>query len=101
MGDGTIDDLAGREYQSREFCKDVKCPMQRELDNEARDETAQAAIKSVCRNGCVYFSDDLMRWLGEHGYTTSQEVKLDLSGETASQLHDRMKNAGIKIFKKE
>jgi len=100
MGDGTIDDLAGREYQSREFCKDVKCPMQREFDSEAQDETAQDAIKTVCRNGCVYFSDDLMRWLGEHGYATSQEVKLDLSGETAWQLHDRMNKAGIRIYKK-
>jgi hypothetical protein len=101
MGDETIDDLAGREYQSREFCRDVRCPMQRELDSESRDETAQAAIKSVCRNGCVYFSDDLMRWLGQNGYAASKEVKLDYSGETAWQLHDRMKNAGIKIFKKE
>ena len=57
-----------REYTRREFCKDIKCPTQTQLNSlaEASQEYEQARKK--CSSGCLYTTWQFHHWLMEKGY---------------------------------
>jgi hypothetical protein len=56
------------EYKRREFCKDVKCPVQQELDklNEKSKEYEQ--LRQKCSTACCYTTWQFHHWLIEKGY---------------------------------
>ena len=56
------------EYQHREYCKDVACPMQAELDSVVRDSPEYESIRHVCRSACKHTTHEFHRWLIEMGY---------------------------------
>ncbi len=59
------------DYQRREFCKDVKCEVQTNLDNlEGAKEGSEAyeEIRNICKNGCRYTTYQFHHWLIKKGY---------------------------------
>ncbi len=56
------------EYKAREFCNDVKCPVQETL-NSLKDKTeAYELIRQTCRTACRYTTWQFHHWLIEKGY---------------------------------
>ncbi len=60
--DGYID------YQRREFCKDVKCPLQMELDGQSPGSEGYEKIRQSCKTDCRYTTYQFHHWLIGKGY---------------------------------
>ena len=56
------------EYKRREFCKDVKCPVQMELNTLAETSPAYEQTRQKCSSGCLYTTWQFHHWLIEKGY---------------------------------
>ena len=56
------------DYQRREFCKDVKCPVQLDLDNQEQGTERYEAIRAACKTNCKYTTYQFHHWLIEKGY---------------------------------
>ena len=56
------------EYKRREFCIDVKCPVQTELNKLAEASPAYEQTRQKCSSGCLYTTWQFHHWLIEKGY---------------------------------
>ena len=56
------------DYKRREFCKDIKCPMQLELDAQQQGSEEYERIIGVCKSNCKYTTYQFHHWLIEKGY---------------------------------
>jgi hypothetical protein len=56
------------DYQRREFCKDVKCPVQLELDAQEPGSEEYERIRQICQTDCKYTTWQFHRWLIDKGY---------------------------------
>ena len=56
------------DYKRREFCKDVKCPVQMELNARKEDSDEHEIIRKICKTNCKYTTYRFHQWLIEKGY---------------------------------
>ncbi len=56
------------DYQRREYCKDIQCPIQGLLDAQAPDSPAYAAIRDICISDCIHSTYEFHHWLIQKGY---------------------------------
>jgi len=56
------------DYKRREFCKDVKCPVQLKLDQEKQESEAYEKIRMTCKGKCLYTTYQFHHWLINKGY---------------------------------
>lgn len=56
------------EYQRREYCKDVQCPVQLELNAQTQGSAEYERIRAVCQSGCKHTTFEFHHWLIDHGY---------------------------------
>ena len=64
------------EYKRREFCKDVKCPVQIELNRLAEGSTAYERTRQKCGSSCLYTTWQFHHWLIEKGYMLLMSAEL-------------------------
>jgi hypothetical protein len=56
------------DYKRREFCKDVKCPVQLELDALKESSLEYEKIRQTCKTNCRYTTYQFHHWLIGKGY---------------------------------
>jgi hypothetical protein len=56
------------DYQRREFCKDVKCPLQMDLDQQQPGSPDYEQIRQECQTKCRYTTYQFHHWLIKKGY---------------------------------
>lgn len=56
------------DYQRRECCKDIRCPVQLLLDEAAANSTQYDRIRAICQNSCIHTTYEFHHWLIEKGY---------------------------------
>jgi len=56
------------EYKPREFCKDVRCSVQLELNVQASGSEEYEQIRQTCRTDCQRTTWQFHHWLIEKGY---------------------------------
>ncbi len=56
------------EYKRREFCHDVKCPVQIQLSQQPEKSEAYEKIRQTCITACCYTTYQFHHWLIEKGY---------------------------------
>ena len=56
------------EYKRREFCNDVKCPVQIELNKQTEKSDEYERVRRTCSTACVYTTWQFHHWLMEKGY---------------------------------
>lgn len=64
------------EYKRREFCNDVKCPIQMRLNQQKKKSKEYEKIRKICSAGCVYTTWQFHHWLIEKGYIIIANLKL-------------------------
>jgi hypothetical protein len=64
------------EYKRREFCKDVKCPVQTELNSLAEGSAAYEKTRAKCGSSCLYTTWQFHHWLIEKGYLLLKNAEL-------------------------
>ncbi|HII85256.1 TPA: hypothetical protein HA273_01460 [Candidatus Bathyarchaeota archaeon] len=63
------------EYKRREFCRDVRCPVQTKLDHLAEDSPEYEQTRQKCSAACCYTTWQFHHWLIEKGYLILKPVK--------------------------
>jgi len=56
------------EYQRREFCKELPCPIQVLLDKATADSPDYEHIRNICKNSCIHTTYEFHHWLIQKGY---------------------------------
>ncbi len=56
------------EYKRREFCKDVKCPVQVELNSCEEGSERYETIRTTCTRECKFTTYQFHHWLIDKGY---------------------------------
>lgn len=56
------------EYKPREYCKDVQCPVQLELNALIPGSEEYERIRATCRTSCCHTTWEFHHWLIEKGY---------------------------------
>ncbi len=63
------------EYQRREYCRDVLCPIQGLLDAETVGAAKYEAIRNICKTACLHTTFEFHHWLIEKGYLLVRPVQ--------------------------
>jgi hypothetical protein len=56
------------DYQRREYCKDIRCPVQIELESAGPDSSEYERIREVCKKHCRHTTYEFHHWLIGKGY---------------------------------
>ena len=56
------------EYKKREFCKDIKCPVQIELNKSTESSPSYEQTRQKCSSACLYTTWQFHHWLIEKGF---------------------------------
>jgi hypothetical protein len=56
------------EYKRREYCNNIKCPVQIELNKQKEKSEAYEQIRQTCSTGCLFTTYQFHQWLIEKGY---------------------------------
>ena len=60
--DGYID------YRRREYCRDIRCPIQTLLDKQEEGSAQYDEVRAVCQSNCFHTTYEFHHWLIEHGF---------------------------------
>ena len=60
--DGYVD------YQRREYCKDIQCPNQLELEKYESGSDNYERIRGICKSNCIHTTYEFHHWLIDKGY---------------------------------
>ena len=56
------------DYKRREFCNDVKCSVQMDLNAQKEGSAEYEKIRDICKNNCKYTTYEFHHWLINKGY---------------------------------
>ena len=56
------------DYKRREFCNDVKCNLQLDLNAQTEGPENYENIRQKCKTGCLYTTYQFHHWLIQKGY---------------------------------
>jgi hypothetical protein len=63
------------EYKRREYCNDIKCPVQVELNMQKEGSEEYEKIRKKCGSGCLYTTYQFHHWLIDKGYLINRPLK--------------------------
>jgi len=96
------------DYKKREFCNDIKCPVQMEMNKHAEGSSEHNAIKGICSSNCLQSSNNFIIWLNNHDYSIVKDGSADEDKiasiarieNTAWRFHRAINQQGFMIMKK-
>jgi hypothetical protein len=56
------------DYQRREYCKAITCPVQVELESAEPGSSAYESVRAKCKQSCIHTTYEFHHWLIERGY---------------------------------
>ena len=56
------------DYQRREYCKDIRCPVQLDLGAQPDGSEEYERIRNICKTDCRHTTYEFHHWLIEKGY---------------------------------
>jgi hypothetical protein len=56
------------DYQRREYCRDIDCPRQKELESKPSGSQEYEEIRNKCKNECLHTTYEFHHWLIGKGY---------------------------------
>jgi len=65
------------DYKRREFCKDVKCPVQLELEVQKQGSKEYEKKRQACKTHCRYTTYQFHHWLIDKGFFIVRPVAED------------------------
>lgn len=69
QGDSGVMGIEGYvEYERREYCKDIACPVQTLLDRQAPASPDYETVRRICTTRCIHTTYEFHHWLIEKGY---------------------------------
>jgi hypothetical protein len=62
------------DYQRREYCKNIACPVQLELETCEKGSQVYEKVRAKCKQACIHTTYEFHHWLIEHGYLLVRSV---------------------------
>lgn len=62
------------DYQRREYCKDIHCPIQGLMDQQSEGSESYDALREICKSDCIHSTYEFHHWLIEQGYLVIRPV---------------------------
>ena len=56
------------DYQRREYCKNIKCPVQILLEKQTPNSDGYNEVRGICQSNCIHSTFEFHHWLIEKGY---------------------------------
>ncbi len=56
------------DYQRREYCQDLPCPIQALLNAEKEGSPRYEQIRNLCKTDCIHSTYEFHHWLIQKGY---------------------------------
>ena len=56
------------DYQRREYCKDIQCPVQVLLDKQQHGSDGYDEVRGICQTNCIHSTFEFHHWLIRKGY---------------------------------
>ncbi len=56
------------EYKRREYCNDVKCPIQVIMNQKEQDSEEYQELRDICKEHCLHTTYEFHHWLVDKGY---------------------------------
>jgi len=56
------------DYQRREYCRDIRCPVQLDLEAQTEGSEPYEAVRSICKTACRHTTYEFHHWLIQKGY---------------------------------
>ncbi len=56
------------EYKRREYCKDIKCPVQVKLEKQKEGSEEYETVRKICKEACIHTTYEFHHWLMKNGY---------------------------------
>ena len=56
------------DYERREFCNDVKCPIQMLLNEQEEGSEQYEKIRELCKANCIKTTYEFHHWLMDKGF---------------------------------
>lgn len=56
------------DYKKREYCNDIKCLVQMELNKHEASSIEYEKIRNTCKTACKHTTYEFHHWLIEKGY---------------------------------
>lgn len=56
------------DYRRREYCKDIRCPVQLDLDAQPEGSEEYQKIRKKCQTACIHTTYEFHHWLINKGY---------------------------------
>ena len=56
------------DYRRREYCKDIACPVQLELEKYGEGTPDYERVRARCRQSCIHTTYEFHHWLIQKGY---------------------------------
>ncbi|MDR2707126.1 MAG: hypothetical protein LBB87_00030 [Nitrososphaerota archaeon] len=66
------------EYKRREFCNDVKCSVQMDLNRQVEGSLEYEKIRKTCGAGCLFTTYQFHHWLIDKGYLIVKPVESEV-----------------------
>ena len=63
------------EYKKREFCNDVQCFVQVEINKHSAGSVQYETVRKICSSACQFKADDFKDWLAKHGFKVFKDGK--------------------------
>ena len=63
------------EYKRREYCRDIKCPVQAELGTKKEGSEEYEKVRKKCKEACVHTTYEFHHWLIEKGFLVVKPEK--------------------------
>ena len=67
------------DYQRREFCKDIACPVQVLLDQQEAGSPGYDQVRAICQSDCIHSTYEFHHWLIEEDYQIVRRSELGAS----------------------
>jgi len=69
------------DYQRREYCKDIECPIQVLLEGQEPESPGYEQVRNICKTSCIHTTYEFHHWLLERGYLVVRSEDQDLDQE--------------------
>ena len=56
------------EYKRREYCNDIRCPVQVMMNKKTPDSADYNDLREICQAKCLHTTYEFHHWLIEKGY---------------------------------
>ncbi len=56
------------EYRKREYCNDVRCPVQLMMNGKVEGSAEYGELRGICLKGCLRTTHEFHKWLIEKGF---------------------------------